>query len=136
MADLVASSLIYPRDVNELGLQVTAGTPTTEAGSLRVPLEIAIPLSKLTFLAAGNDKYVATFDLHYIAAGFDRDFATSGKQEQRIELTAEQYATRAKSSYRFRTAIAAVPGRLRIALGVLDRVSNLSALQTVTVNGK
>jgi hypothetical protein len=136
MSDLVAASLIYPRNVNELGVTATAGKPRKEGKAVLIPLDIVVPLSKLTFLGAAGGKYAATFDLHYIAAGIDRDFATGGKQQQKVELTAEQFANRATVNYRFKTAIEAVPGRVRIALGLLDPVSNLSSLQTVTASTK
>jgi VWFA-related protein len=135
MADLVASSLIFPRNVNELEMQVTTGTPKRDGVGVLIPLEIVIPLANLTFLPTG-ETYIATFDLHYIAAGIDRDFATSGKQQQRVELTADQFVDRETANYRFKTAIQAVPGRVRIALGVLDPVSNLSALQVVNTRAE
>jgi VWFA-related protein len=133
MADLVVASLLYPRTVNELGIGVTAGKPEKMRGLYTIPLDVVIPLKNLTFLPADGGKYVASFDLHYAAAGEQRDFGTGGKREQRIEISPEQYAHVRDVSYRYKTGIEVSPGRARIAIGVLDPVTKLTGFRTVEV---
>jgi VWFA-related protein len=132
MQDLVVASLIYPRPVNELGIAVTTATPVPERGYLRVPIDVVIPLDKLTFLPEG-EKYVGAFDIHFAAAGQERDFVSGGKQQQRIELTPEQYEVREGIKYRYKTGIMISPGAARIAIGVLDATTKLTGFQTVEV---
>jgi VWFA-related protein len=133
MTDLVVASLLYPRTVNELGIGVTAGKPQKERGLFTIPLDVVIPLKNLTFLPIDGGKYVANFDLHYAAAGEQRDFGTGGKRELRIELTPEQYANVRDTSYRYKTGIQVSPGRARIAIGVLDMATKLTGFRTIEV---
>jgi VWFA-related protein len=133
MGDLVVASLLYPRPVNELGINVTPGTPKKERGHYIVPIDVVIPLSKLTFLQGEGGKYVASFDLHYAAAGEQRDFGAGGKRQQTIELTPEQYAALGTTTYRYKTGIEVSPGRARIAIGVLDPATKLTGFRTVEV---
>lgn len=133
MTDLVVASLLYPRTVNELGIGVTPGKPQKDRGLYTIPLEVVIPLKNLTFLPIDGGKYAASFDMHYAAAGEQRDFGTGGKQEQRIELSPEQYAHVRDIAYRYKTAIQVSPGRARIAIGILDAATKLTGFRTVEV---
>lgn len=133
MSDLVVASLLYPRTVNELGITVTPGAPKKDRGLYIVPVDVVIPLKNLTFLPVDGGKYVASFDLHYAAAGELRDFGMGGKREQRIELTPEQHAQLGTTTYRYKTGIQVSPGRARIAIGVLDTATKLTGFRTVEV---
>jgi VWFA-related protein len=133
MTDLVVASLLYPRTVNELGIGVTPGKPQKERGLYTIPLDVVIPLKNLTFLPIDGGKYAASFDMHYAAAGEQRDFGTGGKQEQRIELSPEQYAHVLDIAYRYKTAIQVSPGRARIAIGILDTATKLTGFRSVEV---
>ena len=133
MSDLVVASLLYPRPVNELGIQVTAGTPEKAFGLYTIPLDVVVPMSSLTFLPAANGNYVAAFDLHYAAAGEQRDFGAGGKRQQLIEISPEQHAHLEGVNYRYKTGIQVSPGRARIAIGLLDTATKLTGFQTVEV---
>ncbi len=133
MSDLVVASLLYPRTVNELGITVAPGTPQKNRGLYIVPVDVVIPLRNLTFLPIDGGKYVASFDLHYAAAGDRRDFGMGGKRQQRIEITPEQYAALGATTYRYKTGIEVSPGRARIAIGVLDTATKLTGFRTVEV---
>jgi len=135
MSDLVVASLLYPRTVNELGIEVTAGTPQKDRGWYTIPLDVVIPLKNLTFFESEDDEeiYVATFDLHYAAAGEQRDFGSGGKRQQRIEITSEQHEQLGTTTYRYKTGIQVSPGRARIAIGVLDTATKLTGFRTVEV---
>ena len=136
MADLVVASLLYPRTVNELAVQATAGKPIRDHGFYRVPVDVMIPLDRMTFLPAGRNKYAASFSFHFAAAGERYDFGTGGRQEQKIEITSEQYRERAQTVYRYQTVIQVAPGPVRIAVGVLDEVSRLTGFRTMDVIAK
>jgi VWFA-related protein len=134
MSDLVVASLLYPREVNELGIKVTPGTPAKERGWYTIPFDVVIPLRNLTFLLdEAGEKYVASFDLHYAATGEERDFGNGGKHHQTIEISPEQYANVANTTYRYKTGIQVSPGRARIAIGVLDTATRLTGFETVEV---
>jgi VWFA-related protein len=133
MSDLVVASLLYPRPVNELGITVTPGTPEQDRGLYTVPIDVMIPMKSLTFLRADDGNYVASFDLHFAAAGERRDFGAGGKQQQKIEISPEQYASLDSVTYRYKTGVQVSPGRARIAIGVLDMTTKLTGFRTVEV---
>lgn len=135
MQDLVVASLLYPRQVNELGIAVTAGRPEPARGHFMVPIDISLPLDRLTFLPDAEGKYRATISVHFAAAGEVWDFASGGERDQEVVLTAAQYEERATTTYRYRTRIEVARGRVKVAFGVLDQVSKLSGFATLEVNG-
>jgi VWFA-related protein len=137
MQDLTIASLIYPRDVNELSIKVTPGNPIHARGYFTIPLDIVIPMAKLTFLQTEEGgKYVASFDVHFAAAGQQRDFLTGGKQHQLIEITPAQYEQIAGINYRYKTGINVAEGPSKIAIGVLDTTTKLTGFQTVAVEAR
>jgi VWFA-related protein len=136
MADLVMASVLFPRDINELHLNVTTAAPTRQGKNYTIPLDITLPLDALTFVRGANDLYTATLDVHFAAAGQESDFTTSGVHQQTIELTADLYLTRAGRTYRYKSGIQIPAGPTKIAIGVMDRASRLAGFQTVDVVGE
>jgi VWFA-related protein len=135
MDDLVVASLVYPREVNELGIRAVAGEMTkTKTNRFQVPVVAAIPMQKLTFLPAPNGRYRASFTVHYAATGDQADFFVGQHRRQDVEITAEQKAKLdANELFHYRTEIVVAQGRTRIAVGVLDEASKLSGFSTVEV---
>jgi len=137
MDDLVVASLIYPREVNELGVQVTAGAPVKARGYFTIPIDIVLPMSKLTFLPSDDGtKYMASFDVHFASAGRERDFMTGGKQNQIVEITPDQYEQLAGVNYRYKTGINVSEGASKIAIGLIDETTKLTGFGTVEVLAK
>jgi hypothetical protein len=137
MGDLTAANLLYPRQTNELRIAVmTSGVPDREGKRFAVPIDVVIPLETLTFAQIDDDKYAATIDIHYAAAGQENDFTTSGRHRQSIEISREQHATRADTTYRFKTSIETPAGPTKIAIGVMDITSRLAAFQNMDVTTK
>jgi VWFA-related protein len=134
MDDLVVASLVYPQPVNELAVNVTAGAPVKARGYYTIPLDIVLPMSKLTFLPSNDgSKYVASFDVHFALAGVDRDFLQGGKTEQIIEITPEQYGQLGTVNYRYKTGINVSKGSSKIAIGLIDDTTKLTGFGTVDV---
>ena len=133
MADLTFANLLFPRDLNELKVAVTAGTPVRNEKAYRVPLDVVIPLDKLTFAQIDGGKFASVADIHFAAAGLTNDFTVSGRHRHNIEITAEQHAARAGVTTRFKTGIQVPKGRTRIALGIIDEASRLAGFTNVEV---
>jgi VWFA-related protein len=136
MGDLVAATLLYPRDANELRIALQTGTQSRKGRTVTVPLDVVIPLDALTFLPARGDKYAAAIDIHYAIAGIRTSFMTSGRQQQAIEISKQQYNARVGTNYRFKTGVEVWPGPTRIAIGVLDPASRLTGFRTLEVLAK
>jgi hypothetical protein len=136
MGDLTAANLLFPSRLNELDVKVTvAGNVTPEGKLYAVPVDVAIPLGKLTFQTA-DDKYAAAVDVHYAAAAQSNTFTVSGKHHQSIEISPAQHAARAGVIYRFKTGIQVSEGPVRIAIGVMDTASRLAAFGNLDVTAK
>jgi VWFA-related protein len=137
MDDLVVASLIYPRPVNELAINVIAGVPVKARGYFTIPLDIVLPMNKLTFLPSDDGtKYVASFNVHFASAGRERDFISGGKAAQIIEITPEQHARLNGVNYRYKTGINVSEGPSKIAIGLIDGTTKLTGFGTVEVVAK
>ena len=133
MADITFANLLFPRDHNELKIAAATGKPAGDGRVYTVPLDIVIPLDKLTFAAIDGGKYAAIADIHFAAAGVMNNFTTSGRHRQNIEITAEQHAARAGMTTRFKTGIRVPRGRTRIAVGVMDEASRVAGFTNLEV---
>ena len=137
MGDLTAANLLFPSRLNELGIKVTIPGKVTPEGKLyAVPVDVAIPLDKLTFVQTADDKYAASVDIHFAAAAQQNTFTVSGKHHQNIEISPEQHAGRAGVIYRFKTGIQVSDGPVRIAIGVMDTASRLAAFGNLDVTAQ
>lgn len=133
MASRVIAGLLYPLSKDELKMAVKAETPQKEGKKYNIPLEVVIPIDKMTFLRAADGTYKARVTVHYAAAA-EKEFVSYGRQEQMIELTPEQYREMLRIRYRYTSNITVPKGKIRIALGVVDSHSKMSSLQTVSLS--
>lgn len=136
MADRVIAELVFPGDVNDLGMTVTTEKPQRDGRSFIVPVEVVIPGEKMTFVRSNDGTYMAKVSLHYATAIDQKEFVSYGRQEQIIELSARQYAELKRIRYRYSSNIAVPKGNVRIALGVTDTTSSVSSLRTVAVKAQ
>jgi hypothetical protein len=138
MGDLVAATLLYPRNVNELHMTLQTGKPksSSKGKAVTIPLDVVIPLDTLTFLPTHDGKYAANVDIHYAISGIKTSFMTSGRQKQYIEISAQQYNTRTNANYRYRTGVEVWRGPTRIAVGVIDPASKLAGFRTADVTAE
>jgi VWFA-related protein len=136
MADRVVAELIYPGTVNDLQMTVKTEKPERDGRMFVVPVEVVIPIEKMTFVKASDGTYQAKVSLHYATAIDQKEFVSYGRQEQVIELSPRQYAEQKRIRYRYTSSITVPKGNVRIALGVTDTTSSLSSLQTVAVKAQ
>lgn len=133
MEDRVVASLLYPRERNELDIEVKLAKTEQDRGLRVVHLETAIPLGKLMFLEGGDGRYHASFTVHFAATGEERDFGAGSQEAQEVSLTPDEYEERANIRYRHQSRLQVGRGRTRIAIGVLDATSQIAGFQTVEV---
>jgi len=132
MASRVIAGLLYPLDTDELKMAVKTETPRKDGKKYNVPLEVVIPIDKITFLRASDGTYQAKVTVHYAAAA-EKELVSYGRQEQIIALSANQHRQMMRIKYRYTSNITVPKGRIRIALGVVDSTSKMASLQTVNV---
>jgi VWFA-related protein len=137
MRDLTAANLLFPSPLNELRIKVTTPEkPARDGNKFNVPVDVVIPLDKLTFVQTADEKYAAAVDIHYAAAAELTNFTVSGKEQKNIEISAEQHAKRAGVTYRFKTGIQVPQGPVHIAIGVMDTASRLAAFGNLDVTAQ
>jgi VWFA-related protein len=132
MASRVIAGLLYPLPSDELKMAVKTNAPQKEGKKYNVPLEVVIPIDKITFLRSSNGTYQGRVTVHYAAAA-EKEFVSYGRQDQVIELTPNQYREMLRIRYRYTSNITVPKGKIRIALGVVDTTSRLSSLQTLNL---
>lgn len=137
MSGRVVAGLLYPREVDELAMTVKTEKPRKRGRSWEIPVEIVIPVEKIAFVRSAEGGYEALVSVHYATSRDDKEFVSYGRQEQRIALTERQFAALSKIRYRYASSIT-VPkkGDIRIAVGVMDRTSKLSSLETLSVSAR
>lgn len=133
MASRVIAGLLYPLKQDELKMAVKTETPQKDGKKYNIPLEVVIPVDKMTFLRAADGTYKARVTVHYAAAA-EKEFVSYGRQEQMIELTPQQYREMLRIRYRYTSNITVPKGKIRIALGVVDSNSKMASLQTVSLS--
>jgi VWFA-related protein len=135
MADRVLAGLLYPHREDSLQMTVKADKPEKQPKGKQfdVPLEIVIPVERLSFVEASDGTFRAVVNVHYAAARDDKELLSYGQQEQIVELSAAQYARRKAGRYRYQTTITVPKGNIKVALGVVDTSTKQASLQTVSV---
>ncbi|HEX2122448.1 MAG TPA: hypothetical protein VHL59_12465, partial [Thermoanaerobaculia bacterium] len=96
-----------------------------------IPVETQIPMEKLTFLGGQDGKYHATFTVHYAAAGEKSDFAAGQERRQDVTITEDELLALKGKMFRYTSDLVVAPGKVRIAVGVLDQTSKLSGFQSI-----
>jgi VWFA-related protein len=136
MRDLVVAGLIEDRNIDELGARVSTGVAKHEVqGTLLVPVDVKVPLSKLTFLRDG-DVYRASFRVHYAAESGAFDFAPGEGREQVVEVPSADMEKIAGKYFTYTSSLRVRPGALKVSVGVLDPLSKLTTIKTMTVEAR
>lgn len=133
MSGRVLANLVYPRDLNNLAIQVNTEKARKKGRAYVVPFEVVIPVEKLTFLPSDDGVYRARVIVHYATAREEKEFVSYGGQEQIVELSQEQHANPRMIRYRYRGDLTVPRGEFRVAVGVVDKNSRTSSLQTMSV---
>jgi VWFA-related protein len=134
MRDMVIARLLDDRAVDELNVRVSVGEIERErTGSRLVPVSINVPLSKLTFLRDG-DVYRATFRVHYAAESSSAlDFAPGEGREQVVEVPIADMPHIGGKYFTYTSSLRVLPGDVKVSVGVLDPLSHLATIKTMTV---
>lgn len=136
MRDLVIAGLIEDRNVDELNARVSTGQAKRElSGTLLVPVDVKVPLSKLTFLRDG-DVYRASFRVHYAAESGAFDFAPGEGREQVVEVPSAEMPNVGGKYFTYTSSLRVRPGALKVSVGVLDPLSKLTTIKTLTVEAR
>lgn len=134
MAERVVAGLLYPQSEDALAMIVKTEAPSKRGRKYEVPVELVIPVSRLTFVRADDGTHRAIVHIHYAAARDDKELLSYGAHQQIVELSASQYASLERGRYRYQSKVSVPRGAIKIALGVIDTMSNHASLKTVSVD--
>ena len=130
MSDKVIANLFYESSSNDLGINVRTGRPQRQDNGLfLVPLEILIPLDRLTLLPRG-DVHAGSFTMFVVVSNNDRDMSDVQTQQQAVQVPASEIASIAGKHFTYAVDLMMEPGRGRISVGILDDVTNANGFRT------
>ena len=132
MNDRVIANLLYKVKANDLNILVKAGTPVPTEDLFRVPVEIQIPMEKLTLLPQG-EAYMGGFSVYVAVANKLGDMSDVNRQTHQIRVPNSDYSKIKGKYYAYSLDLVMEPGPNRISVGVVDDVSNSTGFDRVPV---
>lgn len=127
MSDRVVASLLYRVKDNDLGILARIGRSTPmEDGFFKIPVDIQIPLDKLTLLPQGDNEYFGGFDIYLVVANKDNDMSDVARKSHQVRIPAAEMKNIAGKYYTYTLELLVERGLNKISLGVVDQISNIS----------
>lgn len=134
MSDKVTAKLFFQSEENDLGIVLRTDRPRqVDRDIFVVPLEIHIPIDKLTLLPQGTAQNRGAFSLWLVAADEQGDMSDITTQAHTIDLTDEQLDAMRGRHYRYQVELRMRGGRNTISVGVLDDISKVKGFRTQSV---
>jgi hypothetical protein len=128
--ELVRANLFFNPKPGTFRIGARAGKPRLIKGGVAIPVEVSIPLSALTFLPVGDDKYGAGF-LVFIASADKNDNTTEVSQlGQRLAVAVKELPSMSGRNYTYSFDVQTVAAN-RISIAVVDELSKVSAFTRV-----
>ena len=127
MNDRVIANLLYRVRENDLNVLTRIGqvVPTGE-GYFRVPVDVQIPMSSLTFLPQGDTEYAGGFDIYVVVANKDGDMSDVSRKSHQIHVPAADMKAAQGKFYTYTLELLTEPGLNKISIGVVDQISNMA----------
>lgn len=127
MSDRVIASLLYRVKDNDLGILARVGRSVpTDDGFFRVPVDIQIPLDKLTLMPQGDVEYVGGFDIYVVVGNKDNDMSDVARKSHQIRIPAADMKNIGGKFYTYTLELLVERGLNVISLGVTDQISNIT----------
>jgi VWFA-related protein len=125
MTDRVVANLFYPTKTNDLNILVVTGKPIqVDADRFKVPVEVRIPMTKLTFLPQG-EVYMGSFTIYVGVANRLGDMSDISQKNHRMTLTKEDVGKIEGKHFNYSLELLMEKGRNKISIGVNDDIANV-----------
>ncbi len=132
MSDRVIANLLYKTKANDLNILVKVGTPVASEDLFRVPVEIHIPMERLTLLPQG-ETYMGGFSVYVAVANKEGDMSDVARQTHQIRVPDADFPKIKGKYYTYALDLLMEPGPNKISVGVVDDVSNTTGFDRVPV---
>lgn len=126
MSDRVVANLLYRVKDNDLSILSRIGTPVpVEEGYFRVPVDIQIPLDRLTLLPQGESgEHVGGFDVYIVVGNKDNDMSDVARRSHQLRIPASDLKTIGGKFYTYTLELLMERGLNKLSIGVVDQISS------------
>ena len=132
MNDRVIANLLYKTKANDLSILVKVGSPVRSEDFFKVPVEIQIPMERLTLLPQG-ESYMGGFSVYVAVANKEGDMSDVARQTHQVRVPNADYPKIKGKYYAYALDLLMEPGPNKISVGVVDDVSNTTGFDRVPV---
>jgi len=130
MSDKVIANLFYESSSNDLSIVIRTGAPRSqENGTFMVPLEVLIPMDRLTLLPRG-DEFVGSFTLYVVVSDKNGDMSDVQKQTHQVHVPAKSVDELKGKHYTYSVDLVMNPGRGKISVGIADDLTTGTGFRT------
>jgi VWFA-related protein len=120
MTDRVIANLFHTSQANDLGIFITTGTPIqVERDRFKIPLDIHVPLDKLTLVPQG-EVHMGSFSVYVGVSNRQGDMSDISNQSTRVRVPLDQINLITGKHFTYSLELLMEPGRNRISVGVVD----------------
>ncbi len=120
MSDKIIANLFYESSSNDLGIIIRTGAPRSqENGTFLVPLEVLIPMDRLTLLPRGEE-YVGSFTFYVVVSDKNGDMSDVQKQTHQVHVPVASADQLKGKHYTYTVDLMMNPGRGKISVGIAD----------------
>ncbi|HEX6177070.1 MAG TPA: VWA domain-containing protein [Thermoanaerobaculia bacterium] len=134
MSDRVVANLHYRSKANDMAILVRTGRPVASGdGLFQVPVEIQIPMERLTLLPQGEGEHVGGFEVFIVVADKNGDMSDVARKAHQVRVPATDLDKTKGKYYAYSVDLLMEKGHNRISVGVLDQISNENGFATVPV---
>ncbi|HEX6973564.1 MAG TPA: hypothetical protein VF147_04145, partial [Vicinamibacterales bacterium] len=136
MNDRVIANLFYDRPENDLKITLTTRQPVpNDEYTFKVPLEIHIPMEKITLLPQG-DSVTGGFSVFVVVSDENGDMSDVVSQQHQIKVTPEELSKLNGKYFTYEVDLVMEKGRNRISVGVVDDIANTTGFERQEVLAK
>ncbi|HEY0788821.1 MAG TPA: VWA domain-containing protein [Thermoanaerobaculia bacterium] len=130
MSDKVIANLFYESASNDLGIIIRTGTPRSQDnGTFLVPLEVLVPMDRLTLLPRGEE-YVGSFTFYVVVSDKNGDMSDVQKQTHQVRVPAASMGELKGKHYTYSVDLMMNPGRGKISVGIADDLTTKTGFRT------
>ncbi|HUP65360.1 MAG TPA: VWA domain-containing protein [Thermoanaerobaculia bacterium] len=133
MSDKVVANLFHDASLNDLNIVIRTGRIIRQDNGLfRVPLDIMIPMERLTLLPRGEVQG-GNFSVYVVVSNQHGDMSEVQRQESPIHVPNSEMPNIPGKHFTYSVELVMEPGRGTISVGVLDQFSNMSGFRTTAL---